>query len=293
MREHTIKLLGEELGREGFTAFICPNSGGCFDVVARRELLFLIKVLQNIDAYTKQQAEDLKNISGLLSAKGYLVGEQTKEFVLKDGVIYERHGVPASNLCTFREVVFEGNLPEKRKFRRLGVRIDEEKLVDRRRELNLTLEELADRVGVAKKTLYRYEHGMTLAEEDNVKKLERELGVGLRKGIDPLTRSEPDRVFEFHGFDAIETRAAPFQVLGKEKKRKDKMLMGKEADRRTMLKRADTYKRISTIFESYSCFLMKSSGKDSLAGVPVVREEELRGLKKARELIKLIEERAE
>jgi putative transcriptional regulator len=249
MREHTIKLLGEDLGREGFTAFVCPNSGGCFDVVARRELLLLIKVLQNIDAYTREQAEDLKNISGLLSAKGYLVGEQTKEFVLKDGVIYERHGIPASNLCTFRDFVFEGNLPDRRKFKRLGVRIDEDKLGARRRELNLTLEELSDRVGVAKKTLYRYEHGMTLAEEENVKKLELELGVELRKGIDPLMQSEPERTFEFHGFDAIETRAAPFQVLGRERgKEKDRVMMGKEADKRTMVKRADTYKRISTVF---------------------------------------------
>ena len=61
-----------------------------------------------------------------------------------------------------------------------------------------------------------------------------------------------------------------------------------------MVKRAETYKRISGIFESYSCFLVQSSkGKDSFAGVPVIREEELSGFKKARELLKLIKERRE
>jgi putative transcriptional regulator len=291
MREHTITLLGEELGKEGFTAFICPNSGGCFDVVARRELLLLIKVLQNIDSYTSEQAGDLKNIAAMLSAKTYIVGEQTKEFVLKDDVLYERHGIPAGNLATFRNIVFEKQFPDKRKFRGLSVKLDTEKLVSRRKELELTLDELSDKVGIAKKTLYRYEHGLTFAGEDNVKKLERELAVDLRKGIDPFTSSRLDNVFEFHGFEAIETRAAPFQVLGKEHEKSDKVLMGKGVDKRTMLKRAETYTRVSQIFESYSCFLVKSLGKDSLAGVPVIREEELQGLKKARELIKLLEER--
>ncbi len=294
MREHTIRLLGEELAKEGFTAFICPTSGGCFDIVARREGLLLIKVLQNIDGYTREQAEDLKNIASMASAKPYLVGEQTKEFLLEENTLYERHGIPAVSISTFRQMVFEKSLPEKRKFRKLGVSIDPEKFASRRRELELSLEELSDKAGIGKKTLYRYEHGITLVDEQKLKKLEEILGTGLRKGINPFDGLAPGKTFEFHGFSAIEARAAPFQVLGKEEERKhDKVMMGKEADRRTMLKRAETYSRISGIFESYSCFLVKNSNANSLGGIPLIREEELSGLKKAKELLKLIEERGE
>ncbi len=294
MREHTIRTLGEELAREGFTAFICPTSGGCFDIVAKRDGgLVLIKVLQNIDGFTNEQAEDLKNIASMVSAKPYIVGEQTKEFVLEPNTLYERQGIPAVSLPTFRQMVFESALPEKRKFKKLGVQLDSEKIVSRRKELELTVEELSDRAGIAKKTLYRYEHGETFPDEENARKLEEILGPGLRRGIDPFVQTKPGDVFEFHGFSAIETRAAPFQMLGKEKEKQDKVMMGKEADRRTMLKRAETYSRISGIFESYSCFLVKSSSADSLGGIPLIREEELRGLKKAKELLKLIEERGE
>ncbi|MFH0817153.1 MAG: helix-turn-helix domain-containing protein [Candidatus Micrarchaeota archaeon] len=295
MRVHTIRTLGEELAKEGFTAFVCPTSGGCFDIVARSEEgLILIKVLQNIDGFTNEQASDLKNIAGMASAKPFIVGEQTKEFILEANTLYVRHGIPAVNLATFRQMVFERTLPEKRKFRKLGVSIDPEKLVSRRKELELTVEELSGKAGIGKKTLYRYEHGVTLADEKKLKKLEEILGPGIRRGIDPFTKPELGNTFEFHGFSAIEARAAPFQVLGKEEKKKtNKVMMGKEADKRTMLKRAETYTRISGIFESYSCFLVKSSNSNSLGGIPLIREEELQGLKKAKELLKLIEERGE
>ncbi|MFH1447905.1 MAG: helix-turn-helix domain-containing protein [Candidatus Micrarchaeota archaeon] len=293
MREHLIQLLWQELGKEGFTAFVCPNSRGCFDVVARREFLLLIKVLQNIDAFTGTQADDLKNISSMLSAKAYLIGEQTKEFILDHGVMYERHGVPASNLQTFRDIIFEKRFPERRKFRRLSVCIDPQKLITRRNELKLSLECLSTRAGITKKTLYRYEHGSTLASEENLKRLENVLETNLKKGMDPFSKIHPGNTFDFHGFDAIETKSAPFQVLGKERKDDDKVLLGKEADRRIMLKRAETYRWISNIVESYSCFIVRSSAKDSIAGISIVRKDELQGLKKARELIKLIEERAE
>ncbi|MFH1470607.1 MAG: transcriptional regulator, partial [Candidatus Micrarchaeota archaeon] len=113
MREQTIKLLGEELARHGHTAFICPTSGGCFDIVARREDgLLLIKVLQNVDAFTKEQAEDLRNISAMVGARPYLIGEQTKEFGLEPNTLYERHGIPTINLATFKQMVFEEEFPE-------------------------------------------------------------------------------------------------------------------------------------------------------------------------------------
>ncbi len=293
MREHIIRLLWGELGKEGFTVFVCPNPRGCFDIVAKREFLLLIKVLQNIDGFTNIQAAELKSICSMLSARPYLVGEQSKEFLLENGTMYERHGIPTSDISTFRDIMFEKRFPEKRKFRKLGVNIDSEKLIRKRNELKLSLDALSSEAGIAKKTLYRYERGSTMASEENLKKLEDVLGSDLKKGIDPFKTKDTGKTFDFYGFEAIEIRSAPFQVLGKERGEKDKVMLGREADRRIMIKRADIYRRISGIVESRSCFLVTSSGKDNIAGVPVIRKDELEGMRKAKELLKLIEEREE
>ncbi|MCX6777877.1 MAG: helix-turn-helix domain-containing protein [Candidatus Micrarchaeota archaeon] len=291
MRENLITEVGESLAENGFEAFCCSNSRACFDIVARRELVLLIKILENIDGFGRRHATEILNIAALLSGSGYLIGERTKEFELDDGVMYERYGVPSSNFETFREIVYEKRMPEMRKFKAMSVMVDGEKLRAGREKLGLSLDELAKKVGVSKETLYRYEHEMSGASEENIRSIEEIVGGEVRRGVNPFEKSKPTGEFDFHGFRAIETRAAPFEVLGEGAR--SRLMVGGEGDMRTMEKRAKIYSKMGEIVDSYSCFMMSKSKRDSLMGIPVIRKEELAGLDKARELIKLIKERGE
>jgi putative transcriptional regulator len=293
MREQLVQGVAEVLINCNYLLVYCTRIHSCFDMLAKRENeALLVKVLGNIDAFTKQQAEDMRKIAGMLSGNGFVVGERSTEYKLQDGVLYERHKVPAGSLKTFKGMIGEEEFPKMRKFREMLVDIDEGKMAKRREELRLSLEELARRSGISKDTLYRYEHGRIYASEENARKIEEILGMELRKFIDPFGGRQKfvseDTLISMLGFESVRTKTAPFDIVGKERKL---LFAGEEADKRTMSKRAAVYSDIMDAFGSGSCFILNKFDKDSIAGIPVVRKKEIREISKARELMKLIEER--
>ncbi|MCX6776839.1 MAG: helix-turn-helix domain-containing protein [Candidatus Micrarchaeota archaeon] len=293
MREQLVQEVAEVLLNCNYLSVFCTRIHSCFDMLAKREReALLVKVLENVDAFTKQQAEDMRKIAGMLSGNGFIVGDRTNEYKLEDGVLYERHKVPAGNIRTFRGIVEGDEFPKIRKFRELLVDIDEAKMARAREKLKLSLEELSKRSGISKGTLYRYEHGRIYASEENARKIEEILGMELRKFIDPFGGRQKfvseDTLISMLGFESVKTKTAPFDILGKERKL---LFAGEEADRRTMTKRAEVYSDIMDAFGSGSCFILNRCSKDSIAGIPVVRKNEIKEISKARELMKLIEER--
>lgn len=293
MREQLVQEVAEVLINCNYLSVYCTRIHSCFDMLAKRgKEVLLVKVLENIDAFTKQQAEDMRKIAGMLSGNGFVVGERSTEYKLENGVLYERHKVPAGGIKTFRGIVEGEELPRMRKFRELLVDIDEEKMARARERLNLSLEELAKKSGISKETLYRYEHGRIYASEENARKIEEVLGMELRKFIDPFGARQKfvaeETLISMLGFESVKTRTAPFDIVGRERKL---LFAGEEADRRTMAKRAEVYSGIMDAFGSGSCFILNKYSKDSIAGIPVVRKKEIREIRKARELMKLIEER--
>jgi putative transcriptional regulator len=291
MREQIIREVAEVLLNCNYMSVLCTGMHSCFDILAKREEALLVKVLENIDAFTRQQAEDMRKIAGMVAGEGFLVGERSNEYELQDGVLYERYKIPAGTVRTFRGIV-EEELPKVRKRKELLVDIDGEKMVKRRGEMKLSLDELARKSGISKETLYRYEHGRIYASEENARRIEEILGVELRKFINPFGRRQKfvseETLISVLGFESVRTKTAPFDIVGKERKL---LFAGEEKDRRTMRKRAEVYANVMEVFGSGSCFILNKYKKDSIAGIPVVRRDEIKEIKKARELMKLIEER--
>jgi len=294
MREGLLRKASALLERNGFTVFQCAGTRACFDLVARRDdELFLIKALENIDSFTSEQARDLDKLSFMFNAKCAILGESTKEGRMDDGVLYQRQGIPAFSLRTMASVL-EGELPDSRKCKVLSIAIDGKKLAEARKAKDCSLDKLSIQTHISKETLYRYEHGQIGASVENVARLERVLGVNIRKPINPFNGepkpADEKTVFSSLGFKSVKAKSAPFEIAAKERKR---LFAGEEADKRTMKKRACIYQHISKILESTPCFLLGESKEDRLEGIPVIRRSELKEIKKARELLKLLEERGE
>ncbi len=161
--------------------------GLSFDVVARRDdLLLLLKILQNVDAFSRSNAEELRLIATTLSGSPIVIGERSGSGSLEEGVIYSRFGVPIVSKQTFVDLFEEGVPPFM--FSAPGglyVRLDAEVLRTAREERGISLGALAEVAGVSRRTIQMYMDGMS-ATVDIALRLEEFLGESLVVPVDPF-----------------------------------------------------------------------------------------------------------
>jgi putative transcriptional regulator len=200
---------------------------GCFDIAARRKSILLLKVLANVDSFQEDQADNLKILSGSLSARTMVVGLCTRREELSDNIIYERFDIPTVSPGTL-ESMLHGGLPGIYRFRGgVFAEIDPLKLRKAREDVGLSQSELAKKVGVTKKSIYEHESEKMKMVYDNAVKLEKVLKVRI---IAPLevkasyfVESSPRTVFESKvsrnfvnmGFETDSVYRSPFNMIAR------------------------------------------------------------------------------
>src|SRR3989344_4447483 len=110
LREELIKKVSSILEEAGFET-AQQLSPSCFDILARRETILLIKVLTNADSLYKEQADDLKNVANVLNATPLVVAALLKSESIRPKTIYDRYGITTINLETFQEAILDRQLP--------------------------------------------------------------------------------------------------------------------------------------------------------------------------------------
>ena len=136
--------------------------GGCFDLIAKRKnMLILVKLLENIDSFREDQAFELRKLSSMLAGLPMLIGRSIRSNnAIEDGVIYSRYEIPAISKETLRNLLVHHMPPLIYAHRGgLRVKIDGNLLKEKRLERNLSLSDLAGEVGVSKRAIYEYERG--------------------------------------------------------------------------------------------------------------------------------------
>ena len=82
--------------------------GVCFDVVARLDQrVLIIKVLSNIDAFSKENAEEMKVLAEALSATPLVVGERSSSGALEPGIVYSRFNISIVSNETLADLLLE------------------------------------------------------------------------------------------------------------------------------------------------------------------------------------------
>src|SRR3989441_8877105 len=156
-------------------------------MVARRDdTLLIVKVFQNVDALSKETAQELKAIARTLDGSPLVVGERSGTGALEDGVIYSRFGVPILCRSTLLEFLEEGVPPFL--FSAPGglyVRLDAAALRRMREERQVSLGTLADIAGVTRRTIQMYLEGMSATMEVAMR-LEEFLNESLVMPVDPF-----------------------------------------------------------------------------------------------------------
>lgn len=284
---------------------------GSFDIVARKNLLILLlKTFVNIDSINEANASEMKQLANIFLASPIIIGEKSRNGKLEEGVIYERHDIPAVGLETLKNMVLYGETPEILADRGgYFVKIDGNILKQYREEYSLSLKDLADLAHVSRATMYKYENGIVRANTETAMILEEILNTKVTLDIDifkPLpnddkienksTMEEADDLSKL-GYGVFSTKQGPFDAAAKmenKTKKENPLIANIEKNRtpETLKKMAIPLKDLSLITSSESVFIINNDKiSDSIGNIPVIRSWELKEFENATELKKLIKER--
>ncbi len=307
------RLLDEVRGALARTGFYLsdrtPARGLAFDVVARRDdVLLLVKVLANVDAFSKSSAGELRMIATTLQGAPLLIGERSGAGPLEDGVIYSRFGVPILSRRSFLEFFEQGVPPFI--FSAPGglyVKLDGAKLRRAREERQISLGALAEVAGVSRRAIQMYLEGMS-ATIDIALRLEEFLGealvlpmdpflysretADLLTGFDELERFERD-VFtrlERLGYDVLPTVRCPFEAFTRD--REVVLLTAVTSSKERADTKAGVLTNLARVVERDSVlFVERRTSRTSLRGTPLIGQDELRRIRDRAKILELIEER--
>lgn len=315
-RSQMTKRMREMLARCGF--FVSEDyglRGVSFDVICRRDnVLIVLKVLLNIDGFSKANAEEMKTLAKLLKGAPVVIGERCGAGTLSEGIVYLRHEVPILTFATMKEYLEEGVPPFI--FAAPGglyAKIDPEVIRKARQERGLSLGALADIAGVSRKAIQMYEMGTMSATLPVVDRLERYLGEPIVTPLDPFNGNEgpegiEDRggrgdepnlfrrgVFEKLtglGYTVVPTRKCPFEAISESNIKATILLTGVGAANKACLQKARVIANISRITEREGVlFLDRRMSRENIGGTPVISRDELRHIQDEEKIVRLIQSR--
>ena len=289
----------------------CVIKSACFDIFARRDvLLLLIKILTNIDSMSQCSAREMRWIASMLSASPVVIGRRTRTAEMEEGLVYERFGVPAINPETLESILINKVFPII--FSSRGgyyVKIDGDLLRRLRMERGLSLGDVAEQIGVSRRTIYNYENNVAGATFDTALKLEDFLDESLAtplnifevpKGLEeqgPFSGGEREKsILErlaHIGFQVYPVRKAPFSALTVEE---ENVMLTEVARTRlkNLMRRAKLLRSISITTMTSAFFVVDSDKKVTKAveGIPVVGRGELEEIDDSEELIERLKEKS-
>jgi len=282
-----------------------------FDILARRgNILLIIKVLTNIDAFSEEAASDLKTLSSLLGGSPLIIGEKNSLNLLEDNVAYFRFGIGAITPNTLKNYLIEGEpVIAYAGPGGLYVNIDEEKFKKARERRSISIGALARELGISRRMARMYEEGAN-ARLEIAKRIEKILGKDVVSPIDLhgerkkylVENLEKDisrfKIFQREvlslmreiGYRIIPVERCPFEAFSKE--RKNVLLTCINKFNYRVIRKAKLVKDIAKITEQEAVFFTdryKFGG--NVEGIPVVLKSELEKMKDPEDIVDLIIER--
>jgi len=314
-RDELIEVVRSILARSGFYVSRPLNMRGIsFDIVARLDdRLLIIKILSNVDALSKENADEMSTLAEALGASPLLIGERSGSGEIEESIVYSRFGIPIISLKTLADHLLEGVPPFI--FAAPGglyVKLDSDQLKKAREERSISLGTLAEVAGVSRRTIQMYENGMG-AMIDVAIRLEEFLNMPIVTAVDPFAPPAPRgkekvgrpikvevdlfgrEVFgslQRLGFSIQPTARCPFEALSKDDR--IVILTGLGNDESKLVEKALVVRDIARIAERVSVIIIeRSSSRTNIGGTAIVGRDELSKLTESTRLYDLVSERSE
>ncbi len=282
--------------------------GVCFDVVARLDQrVLIIKILSNIDAFSKENAEEMKVLADALNATPLVVGERSSSGALEPSIVYSRFNISIVSNETLADLLLEEAPPFI--FAAPGglyVKLDGDLLKTIREDRGISLGALAETAGVSRRTIQMYESGMG-AMIDAALRIEEYLGLPIIEPIDPFefkseerskeerTGREPIDTFAVNqlcnlGFSVTPVIKSPFEAVSHNDKAL--MLTGLGTDDAKLIQKAVVASDIARIMDRFSVLIVEyKHDRDNIDSTAVVSNEELKKIDAPEDLTDLVASR--
>lgn len=296
-----VNLLNEILKTLNLNEFRTLVFRGCFDIVAKKDETVLIKVLFNVDGFSKNEANELKILSHFLQAKSICVSFRNNRSLLSNNIIYSRFGLPIVSLKSFELIIESGEAPKLFAIKGKHVeRINTKLLREKRKEWNLSLEDLGAELNLSKKSLYEIETGRVLPTKETVDRIENFFGMTFSEvceikqptsfeEIKPESTLEKKVCIKFSEFGMKNTcfKRAPFDVMGK-KRNIFVTLIDEESK---LQEKSIPFKRLASFMGTSPIFFSQNIESTNIHGIPVISGNEIDNIQNFREFKDLIDER--
>lgn len=291
----------------------CAVRPKSFDVAARRgKDVILVKILGNIDSFDTATGTEMRRLGVYLDATPLVIGLRTRDEQLETGVVYFRHGVPVLSPDTAMDLFVE-EIPPLIYAAPGGlyVSIDGDILADAREEREWSLGQLANEIGVSRRTVSKYEGGMNASVEVAVQ-LEELFEAPLTDPVDVFNPGEiheddstpddpeadPDdeqliTVLTRVGFDVHPTLRSPFKAVSEDEREKMQMLTGHSAFNQTAEKRAKIMSSVGRVTRTTSVYVVDKTNRESVDDTALIQRDEIEDIDDSDSLRELIRERAE
>ncbi|MCU4739960.1 transcriptional regulator [Halobacteria archaeon AArc-m2/3/4] len=295
----------------------CAIRPKSFDVAARRgDDLVLVKILGNIDAFNEATGHEMRRLGSYLRATPLVIGLRSRDEDLKPDVVYFRHGVPVFSPDTAYNLFIE-NVPPLIYAAPGGlyVNIDGDMLADEREDREWSLGQLANELGVSRRTVSKYEDGMNASIEvamalENLFEAPLTSPVDVLEGADEVhetdpTPDDPDAdpddeevltVLTRAGFRVHPTLRSPFKAVSEDeddRSGEDVVLTGNSEFTKAAEKRARIMSSIGQVARTRSVYFVDRAKRESVDGTALIEREELAEMRNAEELREVIRERSE
>lgn len=254
----------------------------------------------------------MRRLGMYLDATPLVIGLRTRDEELEPGVVYFRHGVPVLSPDTATDLFVEEVPPLIYAAPGgLYVSIDGNILADAREDREWSLGQLANELGVSRRTVSKYEDGMNASVEIAVQ-LEEMFDAPLTNPVDVF---DPDEVHEDEstpedpevgpdderlvavltrvGFDVHPTLRSPFNAVSEDEREETKMLTGHSAFNRTAEKRARIMSSVGHVTRTTSIYVVDETKRESVDGTALIRREEIEEIDDSDSLKDLVRERAD
>lgn len=298
------------LKEAGFTVSQrCCSRPSCFDFAAKKKkTTVFIKVQPDIGNVSPNDSSELKVISEYFSAASLLITKKTREKPLEDDTVYSRYNVLAVTLKTFENMVLRKVYP----LIQAGpggyyVEIHGETIKRRRQELSLSIGEMAEMMGISRRTLYGYERGMAKASVSAAYNLICILGIPVAKPINVFEESKTQhkrlltaatsiltknkllqkifRKLARYNVMAAPVKKAPFDFVINVPEEKMKIIGGVANDKeRGLNRRIDEILSVSRVVQAHPIFITDKQ-KPLTKKISCIHSEELSKIKAPEDLL--------
>ena len=310
-REELINTTRAILARAGYSVSSPLNMRSvCFDIVGRKnDSLLIVKVLSNIDAFSRENADEMKVLAEALGASPILIGERSSSGSLELGIVYSRFDISIISNETLSEHLLEDVPPFI--FAAPGglyVKLDSDLLKHLRETRGISLGTLAETAGVSRRTIQMYETGMG-AMIDAAIRLEEFLNVPIIEPMNPFKYKIEEKGKEYElsgdkrtdvqifnllldiGCTITPTMRSPFEALTKS----DKMViltgLGSEDER--LIHKASIVSDISRISGRHSVIIVeRKGGLENIQNTAIVTKDEIKKMDDHSELEDIVVERS-